>query len=1071
MSLVVYKTNKVLSLSLMLMIHTTSLAQSSSQNYIQTKVYLDSSGVSFLRHIDYYDELGYVSETVDVGCNATQTPIVTRTDYTTQLKPLFQWAPVPSTGLDYIDDVYSAAYNYYGNWTTYSENGYDDFLELVSSTKPGESWEERPVTIARNVVPAGVVRKYSVDNNGNLVINDNSYYPYGMLTSTVTTDEDSLVMTVFTDYHGNTVLERRGEENDTYYVYDKYGRLGYVLPPMCQECSTSELPEYWYRYTYDDRGRCTEKQLPGCAAVKYWYDDANRIESEQDGHLRSQSLYRNYHYDAMGRLTLQTISTTRGQATENNAVEVEVKNYYDDYSFLPEFSQMYFVWAESINTTFNSPAVSKGLLTATRCHTSDGNSYFEIYRYDADGRIVYKLSAYSDKWMKVVHTSYNFIGDVVSMSENVYSHNNGAKYVLAKRTTVNAYHPGTRLLASTTITQTDKNGATSTQVVSSPSYDVFGNVIADNRPGTAADMTYAYDQLHGWLSSVSSPCGFSEQLLRETATNALFSGNIGSMLWRNSAVGEQHRYDYTYDSLGRLTDAHYSSSVNGTDGRYDESAAYNANGSVTWLLRGGMKNDGSFGAIDSLVVTYDGNRLLKVTDHAEALNYNGALDFHDGENTNCEYAYDSDGALTRDGNRGVSSITYDYDHHPYYIRMSDGKSYTRNDYTPGGCKLLSTHIAYIPKGNGSYSRKMTKNMYVDGLVLRGGKPLLWRFDGGYVELNDNGTPTGWNYYVTDHLGSTRMVVSSNDSIKETINYYPFGSEMRMQPPALLTEDTRHPFRFTGKELEKINSLNWYDFGARWYDVAGVPMWTSIDPLCEKYYSVSPYVYCHNNPVMLIDPDGMDDYYTEDGKFVKRDDNNTNYVFVEETQLMINGSPISSNDFQNKASTIYAESSIGYGIADSHEMYAIASVYLRNNKAFGQTSPLAKKFQSTALDEQTDGMQMANAALINALQGGHDYSNGATQWDGAEQAMVPSKYMDEPSNGRFMYKMNTMGWSMTDDNYSSWKNSIESKFGEGKFTVPQEKYATSNYGGMKNKGRIRLQSTAQYGLTIFWRETK
>lgn len=245
----------------------------------------------------------------------------------------------------------------------------------------------------------------------------------------------------------------------------------------------------------------------------------------------------------------------------------------------------------------------------------------------------------------------------------------------------------------------------------------------------------------------------------------------------------------------------------------------------------------------------------------------------------------------------------------------------------------------------------------------------------------------------------------------------------------------------------------------------------MDPLCEKYYSVSPYAYCNNNPVNKIDPDGMDDYYTEDGEFVKRDDNETNYVFVGDTKLMFNGNPISSNDFQKKASTIYAESSIGYGIADSKEMCAIASVHLRNNKAFGQTAQLAKIFRSTALNKQTAGMQMANAALINALQGGPDYSNGATQWDGAEQAMVPSRFMDEPSNGKFMYKMNTMGWSMTDDDYSSWKNSVENKFGKGKFTVPQEKCATSDYGRMKNKGKIRLQSTAQYGLTIFWRETK
>ena len=112
-------------------------------------------------------------------------------------------------------------------------------------------------------------------------------------------------------------------------------------------------------------------------------------------------------------------------------------------------------------------------------------------------------------------------------------------------------------------------------------------------------------------------------------------------------------------------------------------------------------------------------------------------------------------------------------------------------------------------------------------------PLLWQFDGGYVDLDANGIATCWNYYVTDHLGSTRMVVSSNDSIRETVNYYPFGSEMRMEAPALQTGDTSHPFRFTGKELDRLNSLNMYDFGARWYDVAGVPMWTSVDPLAEK----------------------------------------------------------------------------------------------------------------------------------------------------------------------------------------------------------------------------------------------
>ena len=124
-------------------------------------------------------------------------------------------------------------------------------------------------------------------------------------------------------------------------------------------------------------------------------------------------------------------------------------------------------------------------------------------------------------------------------------------------------------------------------------------------------------------------------------------------------------------------------------------------------------------------------------------------------------------------------------------------------------------------------------------------------------MNANGAPTCWNYYFTDHLGSTSMVVDSNDSIKETVNYYPFGSEMRMAAPAQLTNNLGHPFRFTGKELDRQNGMNMYDFGARWYDVAGVPMWTSVDPLCEKYYSISPYAYCGNNPMNAIDPDGKE----------------------------------------------------------------------------------------------------------------------------------------------------------------------------------------------------------------------
>ena len=199
----------------------------------------------------------------------------------------------------------------------------------------------------------------------------------------------------------------------------------------------------------------------------------------------------------------------------------------------------------------------------------------------------------------------------------------------------------------------------------------------------------------------------------------------------------------------------------------------------------------------------------------------------------------------KDRNRGITGITYDLSHNPQTIVMNGGQIV--NDYTSDGRKLCSTQ---------STGMTTTTDMYVDGLIIRNGAPLMWQFNGGYVSLGANSVPQSWNYYITDHLGSTRMVVDSQNNIKETINYYPFGSEMTMTPPAQLTSNPNwQPYRFTGKELVRQNGLNMYDFGARWYDVAGVPVWTSMDPLCEKNYPVTPYSYCNGDPVNAIDPDG------------------------------------------------------------------------------------------------------------------------------------------------------------------------------------------------------------------------
>jgi len=124
--------------------------------------------------------------------------------------------------------------------------------------------------------------------------------------------------------------------------------------------------------------------------------------------------------------------------------------------------------------------------------------------------------------------------------------------------------------------------------------------------------------------------------------------------------------------------------------------------------------------------------------------------------------------------------------------------------------------------------------------------------------------------------NNRAVINEFGVVRQVTNYYPFGGVF--STTAYNSGDDLQPYKYNGKELDRTHGLDWYDYGARNYD-AFLPMFTSLDPHCESYYNVSPYAYCHNNPVILIDPDGMDDYYSVKGKLLYHDDNNSNIRFV------------------------------------------------------------------------------------------------------------------------------------------------------------------------------------------------
>ncbi len=65
-----------------------------------------------------------------------------------------------------------------------------------------------------------------------------------------------------------------------------------------------------------------------------------------------------------------------------------------------------------------------------------------------------------------------------------------------------------------------------------------------------------------------------------------------------------------------------------------------------------------------------------------------------------------------------------------------------------------------------------------------------------------------------------------------------------------------PYTFSGKEKDVETGYGY--FGARYYD-SGLSIWLSVDPMSDERSWISPYNYCQNNPVILVDPDGRDCY--------------------------------------------------------------------------------------------------------------------------------------------------------------------------------------------------------------------
>jgi RHS repeat-associated protein len=157
----------------------------------------------------------------------------------------------------------------------------------------------------------------------------------------------------------------------------------------------------------------------------------------------------------------------------------------------------------------------------------------------------------------------------------------------------------------------------------------------------------------------------------------------------------------------------------------------------------------------------------------------------------------------------------------------------------------------------------------------------------------------------NHLGSACLELNEDAEIISYEEYYPFGSSSYCAMNGSI-EVSKKRYRFCGKERDEETGL--YYYGMRYY-AAWICRFVSVDPLQHEYPNLSPYVYCNNNPINLIDPTGMSPEDTKPGGIALIDSFSGNYLgsYTSDQNEGFSVRSIASCDFNNLQNNDFADS--------------------------------------------------------------------------------------------------------------------------------------------------------------------
>ncbi len=329
-----------------------------------------------------------------------------------------------------------------------------------------------------------------------------------------------------------------------------------------------------------------------------------------------------------------------------------------------------------------------------------------------------------------------------------------------------------------------------------------------------------------------------------------YNGNISAIREDGSLRG------YDYDNMNRVTmEFGFMNKFNiGMVKTPIEEFSYEVMGNLISLKRRGH---------DDLMFYYgnEGNQLMSITESGEDTDMYSTIEYHNATvQADTTMYYDANGNLIKDKDRGIVAIHYNILNLPDTIQFVNGNQLV-NLYDASGRKYKSIvytniatavtpcyEIAHYTSTMDSVEYRITE--YANNVeyyyTSRDTTSKIFNASGYYSDST-------YYHYIKDHLGNICAVVHSiADSAVQSTKYYASGV-----PMAESTGRDQQPYLYNGKEFVEAHGLNEYDSQARRY-YATIMRTTTMDPMAEKYYHLSPYSWCGNNPIGMVDKNGK--YY-------------------------------------------------------------------------------------------------------------------------------------------------------------------------------------------------------------------